>query len=116
MFHPNIDEFKALAAKGNPVPVYRQLLADALTPVSAFRALADGEDFAFLLESVEGGEQIGRYSFLGAGPVLTFRADLESVEVTRGGVTARRTPGPGRTVIDELEDVLLHAATRQNLV
>ena len=106
MFHPNIDEFKSLAAKGNPVPVYRQLLADALTPVSAFRALADGEDFAFLLESVEGGEQIGRYSFLGAGPRLTFKADLDAVEITRDGVTARRTPEPGRTVLDELEDVL----------
>ena len=110
MFHPSIDEFKALAGKGNPVPVYRQLLADALTPVSAFQALGRGPDSAngsaFLLESVEGGEQIGRYSFLGAGPLLTFRAGLESVEITRAGVTARRTPEAGRTVLDELEDVL----------
>ncbi|MHC5055911.1 MAG: anthranilate synthase component I [Planctomycetota bacterium] len=106
MFHPSIDEFKSLAERGNPVPVYRQLLADALTPVSAFQALASGEEFAFLLESVEGGEQIGRYSFLGAGPLLTFRAGLDSVEVTRDGVTERRMPGPGRTVIDELEDML----------
>ena len=44
MFHPSIDEFKTLAEQGNPVPVYRQLLADALTPVSAFQALADAWD------------------------------------------------------------------------
>jgi len=110
VFHPSLDEFKALAEKGNPVPVYRQLMADALTPVSAFQALAGGggkgEEHAFLLESVEGGEQIGRYSFLGVNPLLTFRAGLDSVEVTRGGVTATRTPEPGRTVLDELEDVL----------
>ena len=106
MFHPGIDEFKELAKKGNPVPVYRQLLADALTPVSAFQALAAGKDLAFLLESVEGGEQIGRYSFLGAGPELTFRADLESIQITREDVTARRIPAEGRNVIDELEDLL----------
>ncbi len=106
MFHPSIEEFKALAKKGNPVPVYRQLLADALTPVSAFQALAGGGDFAFLLESVEGGEKVGRYSFLGADPVLTFRADLGSVEVTRGGVTTKMNPGPGRTVIDEFREIL----------
>lgn len=106
MFNPSIEEFKELAKKGNPVPVYRQLLADALTPVSAFQALADGKDLAFLLESVEGGEQIGRYSFLGAGPELTFRADLECVEVTRDGITTKRIPAEGRSVLDELEELL----------
>lgn len=107
MFQPSLEEFKKLAPRGNPVPVYRQLLADTLTPVSAFQALAEGASApAFLLESVEGGENIGRYSFLGAGPFLTFKSDLETVEVVRGGVPATRKPDAGRTVLDELEDVL----------
>jgi len=113
VFQPSLDEFKMLARQGNPIPVYRQLLADTLTPVSAFQALASaapqggpGPRFAFLLESVEGGESVGRYSFLGASPFLVFRSDLKTVEVTRDGVTARRSPAAGRTVLDELEEVL----------
>lgn len=112
MFQPSFNEFKELAQQGNPIPVYRQLLADTLTPVSAFQALtSEGQNapsahFAFLLESVEGGENIGRYSFLGSSPFLVFRADLHSVEVLRDAVAAKRIPPPGRTVLDELQDVL----------
>lgn len=115
MFRPSLEEFRELAssasrAGGNTVPVYRQLLADTLTPVSAFRALVSAgggaAETAFLLESVEGGEKVGRYSFLGAGPFLTFRSDLEKIEVLRGGAKDERRPEGGRTVIDELEDVL----------
>jgi len=110
VFKPTLDEFKKLATQGNPVPVYRQLLADTLTPVSAFQALVQsgGGDSgsAFLLESVEGGENIGRFSFLGEGPFVTFRSDLESAEVVRDGVAARRTPEAGKTVLDDLEAML----------
>jgi anthranilate synthase component 1 len=60
MYRPTLDEFRELASKGDAIPVYRQLLADALTPVSAFQALAPSDAPAFLLESVEGGETIGR--------------------------------------------------------
>lgn len=66
-FYPEFDEFCELANAGTLVPVYREILADLDTPVSAFLKLDDGGD-AFLLESVEGGETWGRYSFLGTTP------------------------------------------------
>ena len=56
-----------MAGRGNVVPVYREVRADLETPVSAFLKVARG-DFSFLLESVEGGERLGRYSFIGAEP------------------------------------------------
>ncbi len=65
-YHPEFDAFRALARQGNLVPVYREVFADLDTPVSAFFKIDDGGD-AFLLESVEGGEKWGRYSFLGVG-------------------------------------------------
>jgi anthranilate synthase component I len=66
-FTPDFDQFCELAAAGNLIPVYREIFADLETPVSAFLKLDDGGD-AFLLESVEGGEKWGRYSFLGTAP------------------------------------------------
>ncbi len=66
-FRPEYDEFCELAKQGNLVPVYREILADLDTPVSAFLKLDDGGD-AFLLESLQGGETWARYSFLGTAP------------------------------------------------
>jgi len=66
-YKPTLDEVRALAGQGNVVPVYREVRADLETPVSAFLKVAQGP-FAFLLESVEGGERMGRYSFIGAEP------------------------------------------------
>ncbi|MFA5114153.1 MAG: anthranilate synthase component I [Candidatus Margulisiibacteriota bacterium] len=63
MIKPDLKEFKRLAKKGNLVPVYKEIVADMETPVSAFKKIAG--DHSFLLESVEGGEKIARYSFLG---------------------------------------------------
>src|SRR5437773_2959543 len=71
--HPPFDEFVRLASQGNLVPVYRRLTGDTLTPVSAFCKIQEG-DWAFLFESVVGGERLGRYSFLGADPFLRFQA------------------------------------------
>jgi len=68
---PTFEEFARLAKPGAIVPVYRQLLADTLTPVSAFLRFGDEED-CFLLESVTGGEKVGRYSLLGFGPSAVF--------------------------------------------
>ena len=72
-YFPSFDEFTRLAVGHTVVPVYRQLLGDALTPVSAFCKIQEGE-WAFLFESVVGGERLGRYSFVGSGPFLRFEA------------------------------------------
>ncbi len=79
------DEFKDLAQRGTFVPVCKEIVADLLTPVSAFLKIAEHSDYAFLLESVEGGEQIARYSFLGKDPFLILRA--------RGGRTLEERAG-----------------------
>src|ERR1700728_5272295 len=72
-YFPAFDEFSAIAAGGAKIiPVYRQLLADRLTPVAAFEVLGR-EQHAFLLESVIGGEKIGRYSFIASGPQLVYQ-------------------------------------------
>src|SRR5882672_3349632 len=74
MIVPSKSEFLKLAGQGNLIPVYREILADAETPVSAYQKLRKTGP-SFLLESVEGGEHIGRYSFLGANPSKVIRAD-----------------------------------------
>lgn len=71
MFTPTFEQFKKFAAQGNLIPVYRESLADLDTPVSVFSRFAD-DRYAFLLESVEGGEQWGRYSFIGIQPQTLF--------------------------------------------
>src|SRR3990172_4278148 len=83
MLNPTFDEFSRKARDGNLIPVYREILADMETPVSAFRKIDSG-NYAFLLESVEGGEKWGRYSFLGSNPSLVFRAKGEHLEIRRG--------------------------------
>ena len=67
---PSLDEIKKLQSQGNVIPVYKSVIADFLTPVSAFLKLEKDRSHAFLLESVEGGERIARYSFLGGDPFL----------------------------------------------
>jgi anthranilate synthase component 1 len=80
------EEFKELATRGTFVPVCKELMADLLTPVSAFLKIAEHSDHAFLLESVEGGEQVGRYSFLGKDPFLVLRSHGGRTIVEREGV------------------------------
>ena len=80
---PDYAEFKRKRELGNVVPVYRQLVADTLTPVSAFRKLADSP-YAFLLESAAGPEKIGRYCFLGSGPFALLRSWGSRVEIREG--------------------------------
>lgn len=83
VYTPSLEQFRVLARQGNLIPVARQILADMETPVSAFRKIDSG-NYAFLLESVEGGEQWGRYSFLGSNPSLVVRARGDRVEVLQG--------------------------------
>ena len=86
-YYPNFDEFRKLAEDGNSVPVYRQLLADSLTPVMAYQRLAEPVGFApakhaFLLESAEVGSQ-ARFSFVAADPETTFEARGSQITINR---------------------------------
>jgi anthranilate synthase component I len=81
----SFDEFKDLARRGTFVPVCKEIVADLLTPVSAFLKIAEHSDYAFLLESVEGGEHVGRYSFLGKDPFLILRARDGRTTIERAG-------------------------------
>ncbi|MDO8473518.1 MAG: anthranilate synthase component I [Dehalococcoidia bacterium] len=84
---PDRKEFRRIAKPGSLVPVFREMAADLETPVSVFLKLTNGGKGSpgFLLESVEKGEQVGRYSFLGTHPSLLFRADRKTGIITRGG-------------------------------
>jgi anthranilate synthase component 1 len=84
-YFPTLEQFVELARSASVVPVYRQLIGDTLTPVSAFCKIQEG-DWAFLFESVVGGERLGRYSFLGAGPFLRFQAFGNRVQIEESGV------------------------------
>ena len=83
----SFEEFKELAQRGTFVPVHKEIVADMLTPVSAFLKIAEHSDYAFLLESVEGGEQVARYSFLGKDPFLILRSRAGKTIVQRAGET-----------------------------
>src|SRR3990172_9444150 len=76
MYYPTLAEVKKLKKTGNLVPVYREIVADLETPVSAFLKI-NRDGYSFLLESVEGGEQLARYSFIATEPyrVLTTRGE-----------------------------------------
>ena len=92
MIRPTADEFAALAAQGNLVPVVREVLADLDTPLSLFRQLDDGAT-SFLLESVQGGEKWARYSLIGVGSRARFRAHGSQVEWSEAGETRRFDAG-----------------------
>ena len=105
MFSPDLPEFRRLAAQGNLIPVCRRLLADVETPVSAYRKIRGGGD-SFLLESVEGGEAVGRYSFVGCHPRGIIRQFGNQVEVLESGrvtqrFTVSREVAPGGSVVKD---------------
>jgi anthranilate synthase component I len=81
------EEFVELARRGTFVPVVKEIIADLLTPVSAFLKIAEHSDYAFLFESVEGGERVARYSFLGKDPFLVLRQRAGRTIIDRSGVT-----------------------------
>src|SRR5215813_3969794 len=93
-YRPTFEEFAELARGNSLVPVYRQLVGDTLTPVSAFCKIQEG-DWAFLFESVVGGERLGRYSFLGSGPFLRFQAFDRRVQIQEvPSAEGARRPAP----------------------
>ena len=84
MYYPSEREFLKLAGKGNLIPVYREFVADMETPVSAFSKI-DRSKYGYLLESVEGGEHVGRYSFLGSNPSTIFKAKGRKISLLDHG-------------------------------
>ena len=92
------EEFVDLAKRGTFVPVCKEIVADLLTPVSAFLKIAEHSDYAFLLESVEGGEHVGRYSFLGKDPFLVVRARDGRTVIERAGAVEDAPAEFGPTV------------------
>jgi anthranilate synthase component 1 len=87
MKQTTFEEFVDLARRGTFVPVVKEIIADLLTPVSAFLKIAEHSDYAFLFESVEGGERVARYSFLGKDPFLVLRARGGATTIERSGTT-----------------------------
>jgi anthranilate synthase component 1 len=96
MYSPSLEQFRKLAEQGNLIPVMRRLLADIETPLSAYRKIR-GDDESFLFESVEGGEHIGRYSFVGCNPRAVIRQTRDKVEILENGKVTETfpvSPGP----------------------
>src|ERR1041385_1636079 len=104
IFSPDLEEFLRLAKQGNLIPVSCRLLADLETPLSAYRKIR-GPGESFLFESVEGGEHLGRYSFVGSNPRAVIRQDgtrvkvLENARVTQ---TFNISRNDGEGVVDGL--------------
>jgi len=84
MYYPTREEFKQKANQGNLIPVYKEILGDLETPVSAFYKISNGK-YGYLLESVEKGEKLGRYSFLGANPSIIFKSKGQYGVIIKNG-------------------------------
>lgn len=98
MYYPTLDQAKNLASQGNLIPVYREVIADLETPVSAYLKLTstaqnDRARFSFLLESIEGGERIARYSFLGSTPQKVIIAGKSGSVPSHGSTQVTMTDG-----------------------
>ena len=106
MLFPDYSEFSRLARSATLVPVAKTVAADLRTPVSAFLSIAASEPNCFLLESVEGGEKIGRYTFLGARPYMVLRARGRQITLERNG---KKTKLEGS--VFKILDGLLHEHT-----
>lgn len=92
---PSFEEFQNLTQKGNLIPVYKEILADMETPLSIYRKLDHGK-YSFLLESMEGGEKWGRYSFIGLNPSVVVRARKDELQILdgHGNVQTKATGSP----------------------
>jgi len=106
MHFPSREEFDRLSAKGRRVPVYRDLLADIETPLSAYWKLAHDATYSFLLESVTGGEQLARYSLLGVNPRRVVRSKDQRVTISEHGQTGQQQLKEGETPLDVLKGLM----------
>ncbi|KPJ51585.1 anthranilate synthase [candidate division TA06 bacterium DG_24] len=105
MYYPALADFREKAREGNLVPVWKEVLLDQETPVSAFRKIGTSQ-YAFLLESVEGGENVGRHSFVGSEPFAVFSSRGDEVTVTRDGRQHTRSLAPGEDPLTALKALL----------
>jgi anthranilate synthase component I len=103
MITPSFEDFRKLADQGNLIPIFEEIHYDLETPISAFLKIDDGKS-SFLLESVEGGEKWGRYSFLGSGASHLFRSKGEEFEILRKGGVLKR--GKIKDPLRALEDFM----------
>ena len=103
MFFPSKEDFLKLAKKGNLIPVYREIIGDLETPVSAFLKVCGESDYGYLLESVEGQEKIARYSFIGCRPQAVLKIGGRVLEIFE----TDNTGGFGLTQTIQLGDPLL---------
>ncbi|MFC1805189.1 anthranilate synthase component I [Candidatus Omnitrophota bacterium] len=105
MYSPSLKEFLRLSRGANLVPVYKEINADLDTPVSAFLKLRR-QEYAFLLESVEGGEKIARFSFLGSAPHLIFKSRGRNVRIDYPGRKRSRSFKAAVDPLDELKKIM----------
>jgi anthranilate synthase component 1 len=114
MVVPSFSDFKQLATRGNLIPIFDEIHFDWETPISAFRKIDDGR-FSFLLESVEGGEKWGRYSFLGSGSSHLFRSKGEKFEILKNGEVLRK--GKAKDPLRPLQEFMgnYHAVLQDDL-
>jgi anthranilate synthase component I len=105
VYRPDLSAFRTLAAgPANLIPVYREFAADLETPVSVYLKLMDSFGPSFLLESVEGGEQVGRYSFVGVAPRGLIALEGQEVHVQHDGQEAAVRPlAPGEDILDVIK-------------
>ena len=103
----SFEAFKRLASEGNLIPLYREILADFETPVSAFTKIDHGPS-AYLFESVEGGEKWARYSFLGSGSPMLLQEDKGAIVMTKGSIIERFPVSrqPGETPLDRVQQIM----------
>jgi len=102
MYYPNREEFRDLAKKYNLIPVYKDIIADLETPVSAFQKIQQAAENAFLLESAEQGEKLGRFSFLGANPHLVVTCANGVVTIKNGATCKTKKVKDPLSVIEEI--------------
>jgi len=100
---PSEKDFQRLARVHSLVPVYRTVVADLETPVSAFLRIANDEPEAFMLESVEGGERVGRYTFIGIEPYKKMVSHGTTITTEQKGKKARTFEGD---IFEELKKAL----------
>lgn len=110
----SFEEFKSLSERGNVIPVYETLLTDTETPVSVYLKIKDESSTSFLLESVEGGEKLGRYSFLGYNPFMSFSITGKKFDIQSFHKDVKILPhliSPQEHPLEALKKIFAHIKT-----